>query len=128
MKSYPIPLDIRNALAAEPFMAKCIYLYRNDATQCQGRIEFEHAWTFAGRRLNRPWAVVPACSTHHRGGKADKEYHRLISLLRATDTELATHSKSENLRHRRDYLKMRYADKLLPNVLTAIPLAPLQKL
>jgi hypothetical protein len=59
----PIPDDMREALDQDPFMHRCIMdIYGG----CSSRIEWNHAFTYAGRRRNELWAIIPMCSTHHR--------------------------------------------------------------
>lgn len=57
----PIPPDMREQLAADPFMSRCI-IYKD----CEGRIEWNHAFSYAGRRRNVIWGILPMCSKHHR--------------------------------------------------------------
>ena len=58
-----IPPDIREQLSDDPFMTYCI---AGDGWDCDGRIEWQHALTYAGRRVNELWAILPMCSLHHR--------------------------------------------------------------
>ena len=56
----PIPSKIREVLSEDPFMKKCII---NDC--CDGRIEWDHAFTYKGKRVNELWALLPKCHKHH---------------------------------------------------------------
>jgi len=56
-----IPEEMREALEQDPYMHRCII----SNTECSGRIEWNHAFIYAGRRRNEPWALQPMCSTHH---------------------------------------------------------------
>jgi hypothetical protein len=58
----PIPEDLREALSQDPFMRVCIIA----DGECEGRIEWNHAFTYAGTRRNEPWGIIPMCSSHHR--------------------------------------------------------------
>ena len=80
----PIPPEIREKIADDPFMVFCIY-ERSDApnNNCDGRIEWEHAYLYSGKRINEQWAIVPCCTSHNRGKGIVKEYNRYIALLRA---------------------------------------------
>jgi hypothetical protein len=80
----PIPKKMKEELAKDPFMKLCIH----NNEECSGRIEWEHAWTYAGKQINEIWAIVPVCYMHHRGGKLDKDYNRYVSLLRASEEDL----------------------------------------
>ena len=77
-----IPLKIRNQLAADPFMLKC---FRHAEGECDGRIEWEHAHQYRGRQVQEPWAIVPACTFHHRGAGLIKELNRYAAILRAEE-------------------------------------------
>jgi len=52
---------MREQLADDPFMHRCII---NDAL-CEGRIEWNHSFTYGGRRQNELWAILPMCHRHH---------------------------------------------------------------
>jgi hypothetical protein len=81
----PIPKKMREDIARDRFMSRCIYKNDNAPNHdCQGRIEWEHSHLFAGKRINEPWAIVPCCTNHNRGNAMDKEYNRYIALVRAT--------------------------------------------
>jgi hypothetical protein len=56
-----IPEDMREALAQDPFMRACII----DDDTCSGRIEWNHAFSYAGTRRNEPWGIIPMCNSHH---------------------------------------------------------------
>lgn len=58
----PIPKKMRDTLSQDPFMEVCII----DNAECSGRIEFHHAFIYAGRRQNELWTLLPMCSKHHR--------------------------------------------------------------
>ena len=57
----PIPKKMRETLAKDPYMKTC--LINKD---CSGRIEWHHAFRYAGRRQNELWTLLPLCSKHHR--------------------------------------------------------------
>lgn len=56
-----IPVEIREQLAADPWMSHCLV-----AHECSGRIEWHHCWTYRGRRVNELYTIQPLCSRHHR--------------------------------------------------------------
>ena len=98
----PIPLAMRNQMSADPFMAHCIY------PGCGGKPEWEHAWIYAGRQINEPWAIVPCCTYHHRGDGLDKDYNRYRSLIRADIDDLCSRMPKKNWRQELKYLKSKY--------------------
>ena len=75
---HPIPLKLRKELAESVEMKTCIY---NNA-DCKGRVEWEHAWTYAGKQIQEAWAIIPVCTYHHRGAGLDKDFNRWHSLLK----------------------------------------------
>jgi hypothetical protein len=91
----PIPHDIRAALAADPFMERCIFrLPGAPATPCAGRIEWEHAVVYAGRQVNETWAIVPCCTAHHRGRFLRKRFNLYVAILRADPARLARYPRT----------------------------------
>lgn len=56
-----IPTEIREQLAEDPYMARCIL---EDET-CSGRIEWMHCFTYGGKRVNELWSILPGCHKHH---------------------------------------------------------------
>jgi hypothetical protein len=55
-----IPPRIREELMDDPFMTYCVI-----AHECEGRIEWHHAFFYAGKRINEPWSIVSLCHKHH---------------------------------------------------------------
>ena len=73
-----IPEDMRAQLADDPFMQRCI-LERSD---CSGRIEWNHAFSYAGKRQNELWALLPMCEFHHRTQAAYRLYIDAVLRMR----------------------------------------------
>lgn len=123
-KAMPIPLPVRSALAADPFMAVCIHrAFLRDPTPCRGRLEWEHALIHGGRQVQEAFAIVPCCAhEHHRGPGLIKQFNVLIALLRATDEQLKRYSKATDLIHLREFLLTRFAPRAMN--LHLIPKAP----
>jgi hypothetical protein len=57
----PIPAELREQLADDPFMQRCIL----EGPECLGRIEWNHGLAYAGRRINELYTLVPMCHFHH---------------------------------------------------------------
>ena len=57
----PIPKAIREELAEDPYMKKCAL----QDSYCSGRVEWHHAFTYAGKRVNELWSIIPLCHEHH---------------------------------------------------------------
>lgn len=73
-----IPFAIREQLSEDPFMARCIF---NNST-CEGRIEWQHAMTYAGRRVNELYTILPLCSKHHKEQGAYRSQQEAIMRQR----------------------------------------------
>lgn len=78
----PIPLEMREMLAEEPYMRTCICTislnltaHFDDRTPCEGRIEWNHSFTYKGKRINERWAILPMCKRHH---SEQAQYRELI--------------------------------------------------
>jgi hypothetical protein len=71
-----IPPDMRATLEQDPFMTRCCV--SGIDTLCSGRIEWNHAFTYAGRRCNEMWAILPMCSYHHQ---KEARFRRILKLI-----------------------------------------------
>lgn len=85
MFTRPIPPKMRQAMSEDPYYKRCA----RDSFECNGRITWEHAFTYKGRRLNEVWAIIPLCWHHHLGSGLNKRLNRIIAMSRATDEDLA---------------------------------------
>ena len=61
MMRSPIPKEVRELLSDDPYMVICAL----EDFDCQGRIEWHHAFTYAGKRRNELWSIIPLCHHHH---------------------------------------------------------------
>jgi len=57
-----IPPKTRDMLSEDMFMQICCVADE----ECEGRIEWNHALIFQGRRQQVWWSIVPMCVFHHR--------------------------------------------------------------
>lgn len=95
----PIPAYLRSKLAQDKFMSQCCVM---DET-CWGRIEWNHHFQYAGRRMNEPWGILPMCQSHHiREAQFRDELDRIM-VSRATEDELAPFCKAK------DYIRIKRA-------------------
>ena len=53
---------MREQLAQDPYMRDCVIL----GGICEGRIQWHHAFKYAGKRVNEIWALLPVCENHHK--------------------------------------------------------------
>lgn len=81
-----ISQKVKNEILADEFYDKCA---RCAEGTCQGRITWEHAWTYAGRQIDAMWAIIPLCEYHHSvntyqdTGDLNKRLNEYIALRRA---------------------------------------------
>ena len=81
---------------------------------CEGRLTMDHAVIYAGRQVDKPWAIVPLCAKAHSvdyfqdGGEHDKEISLWIALNRASDDELREVSKAIPYNRERARLNLKY--------------------
>ncbi len=74
---------MRNQIAEDIEMSRCIYEQIGRGNECNGKVEWEHAIMYAGRQLNEPWAIVGVCTYHHRGNGLNKNFNRFMAIRRA---------------------------------------------
>ena len=75
----PIPKKLRDILASDPFMKRCLY----DNKNCNGSVQWHHNFIHAGRQINETWAIVPLCAHHHNRIKTDKSVVNTVCMLRS---------------------------------------------
>lgn len=104
-----IPSELLREILIDPWYKTCC-LKDND---CEGRIEFHHAFEFQGKQVNEPWCIVPICSGHHEDARIRevKDMIDYIILNRAPITALTKYSKAENLFQRLFYLENKFHGK-----------------
>ena len=88
---HPIPTKLRNEMSDDLFYKKCC---RQDEN-CDGRITWEHALMYAGRQIQKKWAIIPLCVYHHLGPGLNKHLNQYIALERATAADLAEYPKKD---------------------------------
>ena len=79
-----IKKKLRTRISEDPQMRVCIYWNDNAPNHdCDGRIEWEHAFIYAGKQINEEWAIVGCCTAHNRSDRMVKEYNQFIALQKA---------------------------------------------
>ena len=66
-----IPPAIREELSNDPYMVRCVLEF---LPPCNGRIEWQHAMTYAGSRVNELYTILPLCQKHHKE-QFEKRFH-----------------------------------------------------
>lgn len=97
----PIPPKLRKELAADPFYSVCCITEQGPMRG--DRIEWHHNMIFAGRQVQKAFAILPVLqSIHARAFEPEvKERMNWVMLNRATDDELRAVSRAI------DYLRER---------------------
>lgn len=91
---YNMPKKLRRDLAEDSFYTVCARREALDDHACQpdpvfGKlIEWEHALIYAGKQVQKHFAIVPLCWWAHRGPGLNKEINVWIALNRATQLEM----------------------------------------
>lgn len=106
----PIPRAMRDRMNADPFYKKCCVTGIEASPWV--RIERHHAFTWAGKRVNEYWCIVPLEKEIHRRvhEKWIAEVVEWVILNRAGDDTLRKYSKARDLIKRRDQLNAQYLD------------------
>lgn len=71
-------------------------------------IEWEHALIYAGKQVQKKFAIVPICWYVHRGPGLVKDINVWLALNRATDEEIAEISKVVNYQRIKKNLNAKY--------------------
>lgn len=86
----PISPRVKNILNTDPFYKKCCITGRRDVTM-------HHVWIYRMAQIDEAWAIVPLSASIHTSHLPTeiRERCELISLIRATDEELANFPKKD---------------------------------
>lgn len=94
----PISAPVKREVEARKNLCQRRLVFRDH--ECQGRITWEHALTFAGRQVDAAFAIVKICAWAHDvdefqdGGNLDKEKNQYIALMQASEADMQTYSKA----------------------------------
>ena len=61
---------------------------RDEFGRKPARVEWEHAFIYAGKQINEWWAIIGVCWHHHRGPGLDKDYNKFRALERMSEKDL----------------------------------------
>ena len=90
---------VKNQLVADPRMKVCaLALVQDLYERCAGRVTWHHVWIYAGRQIDEPWAVQPACEHHHRmveSQRAVKMAFEAASLRVASEADLLKYPRRD---------------------------------
>lgn len=92
----PIPQPLRDKLELQRRMKMCA-VFALGYGFCEGRIEWDHVWIYAGRQINEEWAIVGVCNRHHRAKEGNillKGSIQRASLRLATEGDLAQYPRT----------------------------------
>lgn len=108
-----IPDKLRKKIAAMSFYRTCAR-YGLHGHECEGRITFEHALIYAGKQIQKEFAIIPLCEKAHSVGRwqdcgdLDKNINEWIAISRASDEELLEISRAKDYFLYRHYLIKKY--------------------
>lgn len=77
-----IPDDVRKQLQDEPDV--CARL----SDECSGRITWEHALYYAGRKIQDRFAIIKLCEYHHLGSGLVKSINQQLAGARASEEDM----------------------------------------
>lgn len=117
----PIAKKLRDEMEADPFYHYCCLLHIKRSSYT--KIEWHHNFTWAGKRLNEKWCILPLeKSMHARAGERwIKEKLDRIMLNRADEATLRKYSKAVDLVALRDRLNVRHEDQENHSILQSHP-------
>ncbi len=78
MMRMPIPTKVRELLAKDKWMSTCCL----KSERCHGRIEWQHYFTYAGKRQSEIYGILPLCHWHHVHEGAFREEQEAIMQQR----------------------------------------------
>lgn len=80
----------REEMAFDPFYSRCCIApfdvakiaIANRMDTCEGRVNWHHALTYAGKRIPDKWAILPVCEFHHKVESRFRQVQKRIILSR----------------------------------------------
>ena len=97
-----------------PYYHKCARFDALQDHQCEADpvrgklIEWEHAMTIGGARINEIWAIVPICWYSHRGPGLNKEINQWLALNRISDSDIKNRYSKTDWLQKKKYLNGKY--------------------
>jgi hypothetical protein len=115
-----IPQKIRKEIDADPTKDVCRFI-NFPGHICGGRITTEHALYFAGKKIQKAFALVRICASGHGvdeyqdyEGTIPKDAREWVALNQATGRELQEISKAVDYSRRLIYLNGKYGQYVPP--------------
>lgn len=108
---------MRDSMGLEPFYHRCARYDALHDHECQRDplrpskpVDWEHALIYAGKKVQKRFAIIPICWWAHRGPGLNKEINVWIALNRATEAELLelSHKGGKDYFIERNYLNQKY--------------------
>jgi len=102
-----IPQKLKNELEQDTWYKRCCLTGR---TRVQEKIEWHHAFAFAGRQINERWCILPLAKSIHDREKEREIKDRLnwIMFNRADEETLKKYSKAIDLIWLKNSLNKQY--------------------
>lgn len=108
-----IPKKLREELRRDPYYRHCA-LEGLHGHECAGRVTWEHALTFEGKKVQMRFCLVPLCEKAHAvcrfqdAGTLRKDMNVWVALNRASEEEIDALSKAVDYIRKREYLNEKY--------------------
>lgn len=113
-----IPTKLREQMADNPWYSRCAvcgaskearkYLEARGELKCEGRIEWHHHFTWAGKRAQEEFGIIPLCSHHHAKISKIGAVVDWIMACRMTPFELYRFSKATDYAKKKEDLSRRF--------------------
>lgn len=109
-----LPKKLKQEILADDYYRRCCLTYLDNKDT---KIDWHHAWEYAGKQINEKWAIMPVCWRKHsplgdedsvHNCKKTDEYVKYLSLLRADLNDLQRRYPKKDWQREFDYLKSRY--------------------
>lgn len=97
----PIPPAVKAEILADPFYKTCA---RSQEGECDGRVTWEHAYTYGGKQIQEKWAILPLCVYHHLGLGLDKDLNHFLALIRADINDISARMPKKDWKQELIYL------------------------
>lgn len=110
-----IPDRLRKELVEDPAYRSCM-LNGHHGHACEGRITFEHVIIFAGKQVQKKWAIISLCAKGHEvdnfqdAHTMSKQLNLWAALNRASSSELLEVSKAVDYKRLLHQLNVMYGE------------------
>ncbi len=114
----PIPKNLLDDILKDDYYKRCCLTHADNKDV---KIDFHHAWQYAGRQINEKWAIMPIWWKKHsplgdkdsvHNCRETKEYIQYLSLLRADIKDLIKRMPRFDWQKEFNYLNKKYGRRI----------------